>query len=155
MESKRDNSKKELQNAVLQLLDDDLNAENTPAREEGIKTDIRQVMGGGWTMNTKTNEVNPLDISELLTAASIRLPRLMKPTKEGIKEFMKRYEEYQLLAPASLKKPIHMLVSLSVLRVVALQANCSLSDVKDFTEEMFIDKLCQIHEAVKLDEAGL
>ena len=66
---------------------------------------------------------------------------------------MKRYEEYQMLAPVNLKKPIYMLVSMSVLRVMALQANCSLSEIKDLTEDQFIDTLCQIHEAVTLDEA--
>ena len=54
MESKNDNSGQELREAILQLLDDNLKVYNTPLRDEGKRTDIRQAMGGGWTVNSKT-----------------------------------------------------------------------------------------------------
>ena len=52
MESKNDNSGQELREAILQLLDDKLKVNDTPLRDEGLRTDIRQALGGNCVVSS-------------------------------------------------------------------------------------------------------
>jgi len=72
----------------------------SPRKE--MEDDLRKVMlgGGGWTINQETKVRNPLDLSDLLMASSTKMPKLENLTKEGIKAFKSRYEEYKVLAPS-------------------------------------------------------
>ena len=84
----------------------------SPRKE--MEDDLRKVMlgGGGWTINPETKVRNPLDLSDLLMASSTKMPKLENLTKEGIKAFKSRYEEYKVLAPSELVRAPQRLLKL-------------------------------------------
>ena len=53
MDTGKDYSSEQIRKSVLQLLQEEQGLENTPAKDEGLKTDIRRAMSGGWSQSTQ------------------------------------------------------------------------------------------------------
>jgi hypothetical protein len=90
--------------------------------------------GGGWTINLETKVKNPLDLSGLLMASTTKMPKLENLTKEGIKVFKNRYEEYKVQAPMELVRAPQKLLKLEYLEVMGAKAGLTISQVMGLEE---------------------
>jgi len=71
-----------------------------------LREEVAQLKDGDHEADTEVLKNDPsvksYEMGNVLMAASLKIPRLIAMDKEAIRNFMKNYEEYEVLAPAEL-----------------------------------------------------
>jgi len=119
-----------------------------------LREEVAQLKDGDQEADTEVLKNDPsvrsYEMGNVLMAASLKIPRLIAMDKEAIRNFMKNYEEYEVLAPAELVREPQLLVRMDVLEVVAEQNTETVKELMKATVPDFWVKLCRLHGSYTL-----
>jgi hypothetical protein len=138
----------------------DILKESQRRKVPSVKSENEEGSRSNDEMKIKVEE-GPWDIESMkearqLSKIALRLkgdtPRLENLTKEAMRNFIKKYEEYVLNAEEGFYQQPQQLVIQEHLEVVALGNGCTIYDLRRLTTEDFIIALLKVNEAITLQD---